>query len=102
MHLRLISQSTHKDWLMSANRKWNGICPVRSKIFIAPFKGIITHENAIRGAFRKRTAECESEESEKARKSVDPPSTEGSDQSDAQPLDAVSAPSKSIFHPSVT
>ncbi|KAG9188828.1 hypothetical protein G6011_07533 [Alternaria panax] len=64
-----------------------------SKIFIAPFKGIITYEHAIREAFKRRTAECESEKAGTDQQSVDPASTNNVAQSDTQSPGADSSPS---------
>ncbi|CAN9330935.1 unnamed protein product [Alternaria alternata] len=56
-------------------------------IFIAPFKGIVTYESAIREAFKRRTAECESEEAGIDQKSIDPASADNNDESETQPRD---------------
>ncbi|CAN9398221.1 unnamed protein product, partial [Alternaria alternata] len=57
-------------------------------IFIAPFKGIVTYESAIRDAFKRRTAECDSEKAEIDQKSIAPASADDNDESKTQPLDA--------------
>ncbi|CAN9337290.1 unnamed protein product [Alternaria alternata] len=57
-------------------------------IFIAPFKGIVTYESKIRDAFKRRTAECDSEKAEIDQKSIAPASADDTDESKTQPLDA--------------
>ncbi|CAN9346912.1 unnamed protein product [Alternaria alternata] len=52
--------------------------PEKQTIFIAPFKGIVAHEAAIRAAFERRAADCESE---KAGMNRDSP-VDGKDQDD--------------------
>jgi hypothetical protein len=67
-------------------------------IFIAPFKGIVTYESAIREAFKRRTAECESEKAGIDQKSIDPASADNNDESETQPRDADLSSSRSSLH----
>ena len=66
-------------------------------IFTWPFKGIITHEVAIREAFRKRNAECESDKAEMDQKGLGSASPDGVHESGTHPLASTSSPSELFF-----
>jgi hypothetical protein len=72
--------------------------PEKQTIFIAPFKGIVAHEAAIRAAFERRAADCESEKAGMNRDSIDPASTDNVDKRVTQTDDAGLSPRRSSLY----